>query len=165
MYQLKTLALADIDHELAASRRVLNRVPADKLAWAPHAKSMSLGNLAAHIVNITGWQVDVLTKDGLDFGTAPPPIVAGEDATEIRRVFESHAASIRPALDAVDESAFSDPWTLQVGDRVLFTRPRIVVLRAFCLSHIAHHRGQLTVYLRLLDVPVPSVYGPTADEP
>lgn len=165
MIDLKELAFADLASELAATRRVLERVPDERLSWKPHEKSTSLGELAAHVVDIVGWQVAVLREDGIDFATAPPPSVTPESGRVLLDGFEERAAALRSAVEAMDEPSLSRDWTLRVGERILFTRPKLVVFRSFGQCHLAHHRGQLTVYLRLLEIPLPPVYGPTADEP
>jgi uncharacterized damage-inducible protein DinB len=164
MDNVKTYAFADTAGELAATRRVLERVPQVHIDWRPHAKSRPLGELAAHIADIAVWLTHVLNADQLDFGAAPPPPVSPERADEIVRAFDAAAEAFQPAFDALPADELTRDWTLRIGDRVFFTRPKAVVLRSFCFTHIAHHRGQLMVYLRLLDVPLPPVLGPTADE-
>ena len=160
---LKQLALGDLGHELETTRRVLERVPEQHLAWKPHAKSFSLGQLATHLTQIPFWITTTIQQDELDAAAAPriePPATVAE----IMRRFDENAAEARAAVRNADESTFGAPWTLRAGDHVILSMPRLAVLRSFCLSHMIHHRGQLSVYLRLLDVPVPSIYGPTADE-
>jgi uncharacterized damage-inducible protein DinB len=163
MQSLAEIAFSDIEEEIGSTRRVLERLPNDKLTWKPHEKSNTLGELATHMVSIVGWQVAALDTEGLDFSKiAPTPPAATREA--LLHTFEKHVADLRRALSRTDNEAFEKPWTLQVGDHVVFTRPRRIVLRSFGISHLAHHRGQLTVYLRLLEIPLPPVYGPTADE-
>jgi uncharacterized damage-inducible protein DinB len=160
---LKQLALGDLDHELETTRRVLERVPEQHLGWKPHAKSFSLAQLATHLTQIPHWITITVTQDELDAAAAPriqPPATHAE----IMRRFDDNVAEARQALQNADESTFGDSWTLRAGAHVILSMPRLAVLRSFCLSHMIHHRGQLSVYLRLLDVPVPSIYGPTADE-
>lgn len=164
MAQLTDLPLADVEQELATTRRVLERIPDEHFGWKPHEKSMTLGELARHLVNVTSLQVAVLVEDGIDFASAPPPSVVAESRSALLDEFDASAAALRNALQSVDDAALERDWTLRSGSQVIFTRPRLVVLRSFGLSHLAHHRGQLTVYLRMLDVPLPPVYGPTADE-
>lgn len=161
---LKQLALGDLAHELETTRRVLERVPELHLDWKPHAKSFSLGQLATHLTQIPYWVTITLTQDELDAAAAPriePPATV----EELMRRFDENAAGARESLANADESTFGQNWTLRAGDHVILTMPRLAVLRSFCISHMIHHRGQMSVYLRLLDVPVPSIYGPTADEP
>jgi uncharacterized damage-inducible protein DinB len=160
---LKQLALGDLEHELETTRRVLERVPEQHLDWKPHAKSFSLGQLATHLTQIPYWITITVTQDELDAAAAPriePPATHAE----IMRRFDDNVAEARAALQNADESTFGNNWSLKAGDHVILSMPRLAVLRSFCLSHMIHHRGQLSVYLRLLDVPVPSIYGPTADE-
>lgn len=160
---LKQLALGDLEHEIATTRRVLERVPEEHLGWKPHAKSFSLAQLATHLTQIPHWITITLIQDELDAAAAPriePPATHAE----LMRRFDDHVAEARAALQSADESTFRKNWTLRAGDHVILTMPRLAVLRGFCLSHMIHHRGQLSVYLRLLDVPVPSIYGPSADE-
>jgi uncharacterized damage-inducible protein DinB len=162
--RLKETVFADVDHELATTRRVLERVPDEQLGWKPHEKSMALGELATHIANLVRWQVATLREDGYDFATSPAPMRAVESREALLAMFDRNVAELHSALADVDDAALSRDWTLRHGEHVIFTRPKSLVFRSFGLSHMAHHRGQLTVYLRLLDVPLPPVYGPTADE-
>lgn len=164
MAQPTDLSLADVDDELDTTRRVLERLPEEQLSWKPHDKSRTVGELGAHIADVVALQVAVLTQDELDFGGSPPPSLSPESKSGILAGFDANVEDLRAALQGVDESVLSEDWTLRVGDHVVFTSPRLVVFRSFGLGHIGHHRGQLSVYLRLLDVPVPPVYGPTADE-
>jgi len=164
MASLKELPLADFELEVATTKRVLERVPPDQFSWKPHAKSRTLGELATHLADVLGMQIAVLTADELDLATSPPPDSAAGSREALLDAFDANLAGVRAAIAAVDESALTRDWTLRYGDHVVFTLPKLVAFRTLGLSHIAHHRGQLTVYLRLLDVPVPSVYGPTADE-
>ena len=161
---LKTLALADLEQELATTRRVLERVPDEHLGWKPHERSMALGGLATHIANLVRWQVATLRQDEFDFATSPPPMTAVGSREELLAMFDANVVELRGALAEMDDEGLQREWTLRRGPQVMFTRPKLTVLRSFGLMHIAHHRGQLTVYLRLLDVPLPPVYGPTADE-
>lgn len=155
----------DFRHELATTRRVLERVPDEHLGWKPHAKSMSLGALATHLVNLVQWQVMTLEEDAFDLAGVPPSDpYPSRDA--LLDAFDRRTARLREALEGADENTLAQTWTLRRGEAVLFERPRAAVLRGVGgLRHIVHHRGQLSVYLRLLDVPVPPIYGPTADEP
>ncbi|HEY7767216.1 DinB family protein [Longimicrobium sp.] len=160
---LKQLALGDLEHELETTRRVLDRVPEQHLDWKPHAKSFSLGQLATHLTQMPFWVTTTITQDELDVAGAPRTEPLDTHAAIMRR-FDDNVADAREALQNADESTFGNKWSLKAGDHVILSMPRLAVLRSFCLSHMIHHRGQLSVYLRLLDVPVPSIYGPTADE-
>jgi uncharacterized damage-inducible protein DinB len=160
---LKQLALGDINHELGTTRKLLERVPEAHLDWKPHEKSMTLGGLALHVATIPFWLTRVLGADHFDLATAtrnPPPT----SVQEILDAFEDRVAAMRPALDAADDAALTQPWQLRRGEQVLQTMPRLAVIRTMALSHMIHHRAQLSVYLRLLDVPLPAMYGPSADE-
>lgn len=155
--------LAELEQESATTRRVLERVPGDKLAWKPHAKSMSLGQHALHIATIPGNVSAMLCGPGL---TAPPDFVA-PDASSLPEILAAHDAGLKSALaafDGWDDAHASAVWTFTIGGKTLMSAPRIALARMLALNHLYHHRGELQVYLRLLDVPLPSVYGPTADE-
>lgn len=165
MTSIKQLALGDVDHEIATTRRLLERVPDEHLGWKPHEKSMTLGGLASHLASLLAWQIGMVEEDGFDVGVAPPPRTAGPlSRDEVLRSFDENAAALRSALDAARDDSLSEPWTLRKGDHVIFTQPRLAAIRGMGMSHVIHHRGQLSVYLRLLDVPLPPIYGPTADE-
>jgi uncharacterized damage-inducible protein DinB len=161
---LKNLLFADYEHELATTRRVLERIPDEHLGWKPHEKSMALGGLGTHLANLVRWQISMLRQDDYDFAANTPRTPAAESRDALLATYDANVAELRAALDQTEDAAFSRVWTLRRGEQVVFALPRSYVLRSFGLSHMAHHRGQLTVYLRLLDVPLPSVYGPTADE-
>ena len=162
---LKDLSVGDLAHELATTRRVLERLPGEHLTWKPHEKSMSLGALAAHIANLAFWQRGILQSDEFNFADAPPPPQGvPESRDEILRTFDENAAALQSALEETGEEALGRTWTLRRGEQVMMSRPKAAALRNMGISHMIHHRGQLSVYLRLLDVPVPPMYGPTADE-
>lgn len=164
MSQLKNLSLGDFENEMAATRRVIDRVPDEKLGWAPHRKSRSLGDLSTHVVEIVSRFPNILGSSELDLATNPPLSLQQVGRAALLEQLDASIAQARQALDAVSDEALTQPWTLRFGERVVFTLPKAVAFRTFGLAHLGHHRGQLTVYLRLLDVPVPSVFGPTADE-
>jgi len=159
--------LPEFDQEAAATRRVLEQVPGDHLAWQPHEKSMTLGRLASHIAEIPDWGVMALQHDSVDVEPAD-----GEQRTaanygsteEIVAAFDESTATAREAIAAAEDHVFMEPWSLLRGGEEVFSAPKIGVLRSFVMNHCVHHRGQLTVYLRLLDAKVPSTYGPSADE-
>jgi uncharacterized damage-inducible protein DinB len=162
---LKQLVLGDLDHELATTLRVLERVPEGHFPWKPHERSMSLGQLASHTANLLHWQAVILRQEEFDLATAAPPSKEGPASRdELLRKFDELATEVMEALGRADESALMRAWLLRRGDQVLLIQPRAAILRSMGLSHMIHHRGQLCLYLRLLDVPVPSVYGPSADE-
>jgi uncharacterized damage-inducible protein DinB len=162
---LTQVALGDLEQELATTRRVLERIPEAHLSWKPHEKSMSLGALASHTANLLHWQTTILRQDEFDLASAPPPSPAAPASRdEILRAFDENASAVKDALGEADEAGLGRAWTLRRGAQVLLSRPRAAVLRSMGISHMIHHRAQLCVYLRLLNVPVPSVYGPSADE-
>lgn len=160
------LAVGDLEEELATTRRVLERLPEDKFDWKPHEKSFSLGTLAFHVANLLFWQKMSLTDDGFDLAASPPPEKGGNlpAKEELLATFDAKLAELREALAGATEDTLNEPWTLRHGDHDIFTSPKADVMRRFGISHMIHHRAQLAVYLRLLDVPVPQIYGPSADE-
>ena len=160
---LKDTLLMEFDHEMGTTRRLLDRMPDEQLGWKPHEKSMSLGGLATHLSNLPNWGTTILNDASYDLATAPPNLSAGSSRAEILASFDRAVAHTRAALDKTDE-ALADRWTLKRGDQEMFSMPRAAAFRSFVLCHIVHHRGQLSVYLRMNNVPVPAIYGPTADE-
>jgi uncharacterized damage-inducible protein DinB len=154
--------LPEFDHEMTTTRKLLERVPEDRLDWKPHAKSFSLGQLAQHVATIPLWGTTTLTQTELDVEGPTPPQM--RTRAELLATFDQNAASARAALTDRTDAELMVPWTLKSGGRTIFSMPRASVLRGFVLSHIIHHRGQLSVYLRMQDVPLPSIYGPSADE-
>jgi uncharacterized damage-inducible protein DinB len=155
---------AELDAEFPITRRVLERVPTDRLAWQPHAKSMTLGQLAHHLAAIPGLIAKFRQSDGLDMATRPSSYASGESTPAILATFDQSIAAMKAALADLEDGEATATWRLTFGDREIFARPRIGVMRTMCLNHMIHHRGELVVYLRLLDVPVPVVYGRSADE-
>lgn len=164
---LKDALLPEFDHEMANTRKTLERVPDDKLDWKPHKKSTAMGGLATHLSNLPTWANHTINKDSLDLapgGKPMPPAPVVKSSTELLEVFDSNVASARAAIaDASDEELLK-PWTLLNNGKEILTLPKIAVLRGFVMNHNIHHRAQLGVYLRLNDIPVPSIYGPSADE-
>ena len=154
--------LPEFDHEMATTRRILERVPGDRLAWKPHAKSRSLGELATHVAELTRWGIR-FQKDSFQIGSeAAPPLKSAEDF--VTR-FDGNVKESREKLSAMSDDRLEGEFTvLKPNGEVFFKVPRRAVLRSVLLNHLIHHRGQLTVYLRENDVPLPSIYGPTADE-
>jgi uncharacterized damage-inducible protein DinB len=161
---IKDALLPEFDHEMATTRRVLERVPEDRADWKPHEKSMSLGRLAGHVAEIPGYAIATLTSDGFDIaagGYKPSEFTSREQALAD---FDQKVAQARAALEATSDEAFARTWTFRNGETVVFATPKAGAYRSVAMNHLIHHRGQLTVYLRLLGVPLPSVYGPSADE-
>ena len=158
--------LPQLDHEMATTRRVLEVVPAADAAWRPHPKSTPLGDLAAHIALLPFWGKVVAQQPELDLGQPANASMASMPFTTVPELldrFDRHVRDSRSAIESLSDEAMRETWTLKNRGAAVFSLPRVAVLRSFVLSHMIHHRGQLTVYLRLRDVPVPSVYGPTAD--
>lgn len=160
---LNQALLPEFDHEMQNTRRALERVPENKFGWKPHQKSMTLGGLATHLATVSGWVTDILGMDSFDVSTAPPTQEL-KSRNEVLAAFDKNVASARKAIAGADDAQLMKPWSLVSGSKTMFTMPRIAILRGFIMNHMIHHRGQLTVYLRLNDVPVPSIYGPSADE-
>jgi uncharacterized damage-inducible protein DinB len=156
--------ISELEQEAKSTRRVLERVPADKLDWQPHPKSMKLGQLALHVANLPGAFARMGRLDSFDASQArfTPPMP--QSADELVPTLEAGVAEARAFLSELDEKTAFAPWRFMHGERELMTLPKLGLVRTLMFNHMYHHRGQLVVYLRLLDVPVPSVYGPTADE-
>ena len=154
--------LSELEQESQTTRRVLERVPQAHLSWKPHPKSMSLGQLALHVATVPGAVAELLVPDSIE----APQFVHPEAATaaELPAALEASVARARQHLGGLSDAAMASTWRVMQGDRELMAMPRAAFARAIMLNHWYHHRGQLLVYLRLLNVPVPSVYGPTADE-
>ena len=155
--------LPEFDHEMATTRKLLERVPDDRLSWKPHDKSYSLGQLAQHVANIPSWGQLTLEQPELDLLVYPPPAELASRAA-ILQLFEGKAAAARQALLGKTDAELMAPWSLKRGADTMFTMPKATVWRTFVMNHLVHHRGQLSVYLRQQDVPLPSMYGPSADE-
>ena len=156
--------LPEFDHEMTTTRKVLERVPEDKFDWKPHAKSFSLGSLATHVAALPACGAETLSQSEVDIAGGQPP-AAPPSKAELMATFDTNVATTRSALVGKTDGELLATWTLKRGGKTIFSMPKANVLRSFVLSHLIHHRGQLSVYLRLLDVPVPSIYGPSADEP
>jgi uncharacterized damage-inducible protein DinB len=163
---LSEMLLPEFDQEMAATRKTIERVPEDKLDWQPHAKSMPMRGLITHLSNVPTWVGHTLNKDTLDLAPQGVPVRAAPvgSTREAVEQFDRNVAEARAFLAQADDAAFGGSWSLQQNGQTLFTMPKLAVLRTFVMNHIIHHRAQLGVYLRLNDVPVPSVYGPSADE-
>lgn len=155
---------AELTQEAIATRKMLERLPSEKLTWKPHEKSMTVDRLAGHIVEMVSWTKPTLTQDVLDFATMDYKPKEYTDSAELVTDFDNNIAEAVEVLNNTSDETFGESWTMRNGEQVYFTMPKAVVIRGFVLSHIIHHRGQLAVYLRLLDIPVPSIYGPSADE-
>lgn len=158
--------LPEFDHEMANTRETLTRVPEERFEWGPHPKSSSLGKLVTHIANLPSWAGLIIARDELDIapvGQGPFRVPQATSLQEVLDEFDRHVAATRSAISEANDDHLMQPWSLLYGGKTVTTMPRAALLRNF-MSHIVHHRAQLGVYLRLLDVPVPSLYGPSADE-
>ena len=159
---------AEFDHEAAITRKLLARTPVAAAAWKPHEKSMGLGQLAAHLAEIPSWGGPTLQLTELDIAPVggPPYVSPTFDSVDaLLALFDRNVAEAHPVLAGMSDADYALPWTLLMGGQALFTMPRIAVARTWVMNHIIHHRGQYSVYLRLQGVPVPGIYGPSADEP
>jgi uncharacterized damage-inducible protein DinB len=159
--------LPEFDQEMANTRKTLERVPEDKYSFTPHPKSMTMQALASHLTDIPGWAQPTLLQDSLDL--SPPGAPKWEPALYTSRAqmlekFDSNVAGAREAIEKTADADFMKPWSLLMGGNVMFTMTRMAVIRGMIMNHAIHHRAQLAVYLRLNDVPVPALYGPSADE-
>ncbi|MGH9944449.1 MAG: DinB family protein [Pyrinomonadaceae bacterium] len=165
--RLSETLLPEFEHEMANTRKTLERIPEDKFNWKPHEKSTPLGGLATHLANIPSWVAHTIGRDALDMappGEPPLRLAAAQTRQEVLDAFDRNLAEARGAIAGASDEHLLKPWTLLLGGNVVLTMPRVAVLRSFVLNHNIHHRAQLGVYLRLNDVPVPSIYGPSADE-
>jgi len=163
---LAQLLLPEFDHEMANTRRMLAVVPAADAEWRPHPKSYTLGDLASHIATLPLWSRYVLTEPQLDLGAPANASIARVPFTTVPELldrFDRHVGEARAALARTSDAALGETWSLKNRETTVLTMPRGAILRGFVLSHMIHHRGQLSVYLRLRDVPLPAIYGPSAD--
>ncbi len=165
---LRDSILPEFDHEMAVTRKTLERVPEDRPDWKPHEKSMTIGRLAGHVAELPGFVSMALQQDSFNVrppggGSSRQPLVM-TSRKQVLEEFDKNVANLRTTLANASDETLMKSWSLLAGDKTIFTAPRIGVIRSFCLNHTIHHRAQLGVYLRLNNVPVPSVYGPSADE-
>ena len=158
--------LDELDRELAVTRQVLERIPADKFDYRPHPKSTPLIKLATHVVNLVGFKSLIVRADYRDFAdpNAPKPPPTPTTSAQLLSRFDEYAADLRQALRESDDEKLTTHFQLRTAEKVMMDRPKGAALRVMGLNHSIHHRGQLTVYLRMLDIPVPGIYGPSADE-
>jgi uncharacterized damage-inducible protein DinB len=160
--KLADTMLMEFDQEAQTTKRVLDRIPEDKLSWKPHAKSFSLGQLALHIASVPASVTAAAVPDTMEAPNFSQP--EPKSRQEVLDTFSKSLESARAALKNMDDARLNSTWSLTKNGKVLMSVPRIAFLRSILLNHNYHHRGQLSVYLRMLDVPVPSIYGPSADE-
>ena len=161
---LNTALIGELKHESANTRKILERVPSDKLNWLPHEKSMKLGRLAKHIADLPVWFERILNADEFDFAAAKFNNEPPANTEEILQLFDKRLADAVKELESAPEENLNGMWTVRRGEHIMFQLPKKVAIRSFTYNHIYHHRGQLSVYLRLLNIPVPGMYGPSADE-
>ena len=158
--------LPEFDREMGVTRRLLERLPDGQFGWQPHPRSMTLGRLSEHLAELPQWVGTAVRESGLDLAAARRPDEYQPPASRaaVLAMFDANVTAARASLAGRTDGELMAPWTLRRGEHTVFTMPKAGVLRAFVLNHIIHHRGQLSVYLRLHDVPLPSIYGPSADE-
>lgn len=156
--------IAEFDHEMAVTRKVLDRVPDEQFAWKPHEKSFSMAGLATHLSQLPHWGRQILDNEFYDLATGSTQAPPRENRAEVLANFDRHVAEVRSALVGSSDAELNAVWTLKRGGHTVLSLPRLQALRTFLMNHVIHHRGQMTVYLRLQGVPLPPIYGPTADE-
>jgi len=164
---LSETLLPEFDEEMANTRRTLERVPDDKFEWRPHPKSTTMGYLATHLGFLPGWATNAITLDYLDLapeGGAPAKIPAATSRQEVLDSFDKNVAEARAAIAGASDEHLMKPWSLKMGGRDILTKTRMEIIRSVVMNHTVHHRAQLGVFLRLNDIPVPAIYGPSADE-
>jgi uncharacterized damage-inducible protein DinB len=156
--------IAEMEHEATVTRTCLERIPAEKFDWKPHEKSMAFGRLATHIAEMFSWTAATLQQPELDFSKFDYKPLEPATTAELVEYLDKNVAEAVDVLRNTTDEVFIDTWTMRNGETIYFTMPKITVMRSFVMNHIIHHRGQLSVYLRLNDIAVPSIYGPSADE-
>lgn len=156
--------LPEFDHEIKVTRRLLERVPDDKFDWKPHAKSMTMGRLAVHVAELPGFGTTMIRTDSLDFDKGEYKPATANNREQLLALFDRTTAEAREAIAGATDEHLMKHWSMIYKGQKLFDEPRIVGIRSMAFNHLVHHRGQLSVYLRLNDVPVPAIYGPSADE-
>lgn len=158
--------LPEFDHEMANTRKTLERVPDDKFDWKPHDKSSAMGSLAAHLANLPSWGRLAIDSDSFDLAPGGQPVKTQplSSRDDVLAKFDENVSDTRSAISGASDQDLFKPWTLMSNGKTILTLPKIAVLRSFLMNHMIHHRAQLGVYLRLNDIPVPSIYGPSADE-
>ena len=160
----KDSLLATFDHEMAITRRVLERVPEQAFAWKPHEKSFSLGGLATHLAQLPHWGTRILTQDAYDLAMSKGQRLSKATLQEVLETFDAHVAEVRQHIATRETAELQTVWTLKRNNETVMSMPKLRAFESFLIHHVIHHRGQMTVYLRLQDVPIPPIYGSTADE-
>jgi uncharacterized damage-inducible protein DinB len=165
---ISEMLLIEFDQEMAGARKLLERVPVDKAAWKPHEKSMTLGRLAGHVAELPGWAVHAIRENSLDLA----PVISGgyrpyiaTSQEDLLKTFDKNVVEARQSLAGASDEHLHQMWSLQMGDKTIMSMPRVAVIRTMFMNHLIHHRAQLGVYLRLNNVPIPGMYGASADDP
>jgi uncharacterized damage-inducible protein DinB len=161
---LKTSFIGELKNEAVNTKKMLEKVPLDNADWKPHEKSMSIGRLATHMAETSNWIYRILEADEYDFASYPHKPYVATSTEDLLRVFNDNFTKSIAALENANDSDLDKIWTVKMGDKVLFQMPKKIAIRSWGFSHTIHHRGQLSVYLRMLNIPVPGMYGPSADE-
>ncbi len=161
---LNDTLLGELQYEAVATRKCLERIPEDKYDWKPHEKSMAMGKLAAHIAEMVGWVKDTVEKPEINFAAMDYKPFEPQTTAGLVDFFDKNLSAATESLKDVSDEVLMQNWKMRDGEKVYFEMPRVAVLRGFVFKHLVHHRGQLSVYLRLNDIPVPEIYGPSADE-
>ena len=156
--------IQELKRESALTERIFERIPDEKFGWKPHEKSMSCGALANHVAQLTSWITPIIQQENMDFSVPDNRPIPAATQAELLQNHKKHVANALAALESASDETLLANWKLQHGNHIIFDMPRINVLRFIVMNHLIHHRGQLTVYLRLNDLPVPGLYGPSADE-
>lgn len=160
---ISQMLLPEFDQEMANTRKLLACVPDDKFSWKPHEKSMALGRLASHVAEMPGWAIPTMQQDQLEIAVGEKPFCA-ENRAELLDKFDQNVAAARPLIEGASDETMAREWALIYGGNKIFSMPKSGVLRGMVMNHMIHHRGQLGVYLRLNEIAVPGMYGPSADE-
>lgn len=156
--------IAELEHEGAVTRKILERIPPETFDWKPHEKSMSMSRLATHVAEMHGWTGPTVTQPELDFAKFDYKPFEPKTTEELVAHFDKNYSEAIETLKGASDDIWFEPWSLKNGETTYFTMPKVVVMRSMVLNHIVHHRGQLSVYLRENNIPVPAMYGPSADE-
>jgi uncharacterized damage-inducible protein DinB len=163
--RIATSLINEMKHEIETTRKCLERIPAETFSYKPHEKSMEMGRLASHVAEMFGWTISTIQQPELDFAKMDYKPFEPKSTAELVEFFEKQSSEALQTLENVPDETFMETWSLRNGEEVYFTLPKVAVMRSFVMNHIIHHRGQLSVYMRLNDIPVPGIYGPSADEP
>jgi len=163
-FVVKQLIIGDVTQELASTRCILEQLPVEHMLWRPHEKSMTLGGLATHLVNLLNWQIAIFQSPDFDLATVPLRREALVKRADVLEEFDANSGKYAKLLAECDDQMLGEQWTLRHGDHILQQEPRAIAFRTFGLSHMFHHRAQLGVYLRLLNIAVPGMYGPADEE-